>query len=217
MLASPVLWLNEGKRDVTITIECDAGGNTDISQTASSGTSRRFRKEILQDQRADHHQNRKPVSLKARAFLQEKLDRNSLLESDELKDREVFSEREADILDHLLEKADSDGRYVLREMPFASLVRYFNLLRLQQDPYRIGFDAEGFLQAKDPVTCEPLVKESLREDIRELLDPEAENVDLFTLQFSGEKGWFEAKTKPDFSLLLSPRLSSFSVRRQWQG
>lgn len=30
ILASPVLWLNEGRRTVTITIECDAGSNTDV-------------------------------------------------------------------------------------------------------------------------------------------------------------------------------------------
>ncbi|MBA5868943.1 MAG: hypothetical protein GDA68_02890 [Nitrospira sp. CR2.1] len=30
VLASPVLWLNEGRRTVTITIECDAEGNQDI-------------------------------------------------------------------------------------------------------------------------------------------------------------------------------------------
>jgi hypothetical protein len=30
ILASPVLWLNEGRRTVTISIECDAGSNTDV-------------------------------------------------------------------------------------------------------------------------------------------------------------------------------------------
>ena len=68
----------KGKRDVTITIECDAGGNTDISlQTALSGTLRCFEKKRLykiSEQTIIKIQNL--FSLKARAFLQEKLDRN---------------------------------------------------------------------------------------------------------------------------------------------
>lgn len=197
VLASPALWLNEGNRDVMITIKCDAGANTDIfsncfAENIDAFTNKQFY--TISEQTVIRIDNL--LSLRARAFLQDKLDKDLVLTHEELADSKSFTEDEAKILERLLETTDSGKTYVLKEMPFASLVRYFNVLRLQQDPYRIRFDVEAFLQSTDPVTCQPLVKEGVREDIRRLLDTETKRVDWFTLQFSGEKGWFEPKTKP---------------------
>jgi hypothetical protein len=209
VLSSPVLWLNEGTRNVTITLTCDAGGNEAIFskcfqhylEAAAKTGGPKFYK--ISEQTIFKLENL--FSPRARAYLQEKLDAKTPLPEADLKDKKVFTETESAFLLNLLEKTTftnpltnkEETELDLQEMPFASLIRRFNMLRLHQDPYPIGFDIKGFFATKDPITCEPLLKdEKLIKAVIECLDSEDENSDWFKIAFSGPKGWFAPITLP---------------------
>lgn len=205
VLVSPVLWLNEGMRDVTIAITCDAGGNADIFTECFSDNWRKALSKVfykISEEAIIRIENL--FSSEARTFLQERLDAESPLQIPAVEleaflapveNGGQFTEPETEILRDLMEEVDSgnDAVYLLHELPFASLIRYFNLLRLHQDPYCIGFDVDAFLQTKDPVTCAPLLEAKLWKWIIPELDHGLQSSNLFNLHFSGEKGWFQAK------------------------
>lgn len=199
ILASPVLWLNEGRREIKIKIKCDASGNPDVDAEC-------YRKELTAlSSRKTYFLTEQTIagienlfSPKAKTFLRQQLDDQGVTRKDILTSREggVISEAEANILEARLEDVTESGEHKLKEMPFAPLVRHFNLLRLHQDPYKIGSNPEAFLASEDPLTCKPLLKQGLRRYIIPLFETDEESSNWFKIQFSGEKGWFEPRRKP---------------------
>jgi hypothetical protein len=194
VLASPVLWLQEGQRRITIQIECDATGNKDIFGDCFKAN-QDAQKIFYQISEATVRKIEGLFSIRSRAFLQQLLDtQGSITPAAILTGKAAVLDREKQLLELLFAAADGEG--ALREMPFASLVRHFNLLRLQRDPYPVGFDAKSFLEAEDPITCKPLLTCELTELIKHLLDQEAQKSDWITVQLSGHKGWFSPKSRP---------------------
>lgn len=81
ILASPVLWLNEGQRDVTITIECDASKNEDWYNACFKQKLREFSETKIYKITGNTIQKVETLfSEPARAFLQEEFSKRSPLQ-----------------------------------------------------------------------------------------------------------------------------------------
>ncbi|MDX2070791.1 MAG: hypothetical protein SFV55_20345 [Haliscomenobacter sp.] len=213
VLASPVLWLNEGRRDVTITINCEDGGNRDIFTPCFEKYKEFTSKTFYQINERVIIKIENLFSAEAKSFLQEELDKSTPVTIENidafLNDRFPFTPTEKTLLEGLV-SSEVNGKFSLHEMPFASLIRFFNLLLLQQNPYPIGYDYISFFAIKDPITCMPLLEdERVLKVIEGTLDRSLENKSLFSLQFSGEEGWFTPKgalpiEKTPFTIYLTP-------------
>jgi len=211
VLASPVLWLQEGQRRITIQIECDATGNKDILDDCFKANED-SQKIFYKISEATIRKIEGLFSIQSRALLQQLLDTQGRITPEAILAAKapVLDLGEKDLLQQLFA---AEG--ALEEMPFASLVRHFNLLRMQRDPYPAGFDAKSFLEAEDPITCKPLLTGKLTELIKGLLDQEAQKSDWITVQLSGQKGWFSPKTRPSAEKGMLP-IPSSSALISWE-
>lgn len=210
VLASPVLWLNEGKRKITIEIACDDGGNKDmfkdcfnqnllIQNDPDKIQSFKLKdKEFYQISEQTINKIENLFSAEAKAFLESMLKKNKpflVKNKDEIIKSKVpiLSEFEIGLLEDLLEEKPIG--FILYEMPFSSMIHYFNQLLIQKKPYPIGYDVEAFLTQEDPVSCKPMLKKGsfAYEKIKEILGKDSQKNEFFSLQFSGEEGWFTPK------------------------
>ena len=118
------------------------------------------------------NKNRESFSRVAIAFLQQQLgeqtyflisDTDDFLESN-LPNNQLFSDEEKALLKELMSKM-----YKLPEMPFASLIQYFDQLLIKQSPYPIGYNAENFLKGRAPDTCIRYINDELVPHITKLV------------------------------------------------
>ncbi|MEZ5039255.1 MAG: hypothetical protein R2828_05170 [Saprospiraceae bacterium] len=153
-------------------------------------------------------------SNEAKIFLQERLDENTPYTIDEigvfldstLPNDKQFTPKEKRVLRCITEI--HEGEFALNELPFASIISYFNTLLIQQTPYCIGFDIDTFLSVTDPVSCEPLINSCLKEDIKQLLDTESSMNQWFHIQLSGEENWI---TPEDVTINFFPESLLFKI------
>lgn len=201
ILASPVLWLNEGQRDVTITIECDVSKNKDLFNAC-------FQKKLGGFNPSESYKItdetikkvKELFSEKARNFLHEKFANSSPLKFpkdqdwDDFINNEAFkdnpeSPEERPLLTVLAAK--KDGVRILKELPFTSLLQQLNL---HKNLEFIEFNPDQFFQAISWTTGDPLLPKSLNSEIQGFFEnPKVflwDVTELFTLQFSGEEKWF---------------------------
>ena len=200
ILASPVLWLNEGQREVTITIECDASKNEDLFNSCFQKKHGGFSKSTsykMTDETIEHVENL--FSEEAQKFLHEEFTKRSPLRfsaNEDLTWKEFlnikearFTQEEQDLLTQLAE--EKDGVHVLRELPFTSLLQQLNL---NKNLEFIEFNPGQFFQAISWTTGEPLLPESLNSEIQGFFEESEvfllDVSEFFTLQFSGEESWF---------------------------
>ncbi len=234
VLASPVLWLNEGTRNIRIEITCDDGGNRDIltacfekllplpqNKLQNIASFKLKDKEFYQISEQTITQTEAVFSAEAKAFLQSKLDEKTpfLIKdidgflNSELPNQIKFGDKEIKMLVDLLEERPGGG-YLLHEIPFASVIRYFNQHLLQKNPYPIGYDVRDFLLHEDPVSCKLLLKKdsSAYKEILGLLDKNTERSEVFSLQFSSTEGWFTPKKAATFNFDVNLLKLTFEVR-----
>lgn len=199
ILASPVLWLNEGQREVTITIECDASKNKELFNSCFKQKLGEFREtQIYKITKQTIEGVEALFSEQARAFLQEEFSKRSPLRfsADEdltwiqfLKNKAKFRQEEQDILTQLAE--EKDGVHVLKELPFTSLLQQLNL---HKNLEFIEFNPGQFFQSISWTTGDPLLPESLNSKIQGFFEKSEvfllDVTEFFTLQFSGEESWF---------------------------
>lgn len=204
ILASPVLWLNEGQRDVTITIECDASKNKDLFNSCFQKKHGKFSKSTsykITDETIKHIE--KLFCEKTRKFLHEEFTKRSPLRfsADEkskqfLNIKEAgFTQEEKNLLTQLMEK--KDGVHVLKELPFMSLLQQ---LRLQKDREFISSAAlSHFFQTTSCYSGGSLIPGTLHEMIQGFFEKSNKFVldisEFVTVHFSGEDGWFQVSNQ----------------------
>ncbi|MCX7099063.1 MAG: hypothetical protein NTV43_14270 [Methylococcales bacterium] len=143
----------------------------------------------------------------AQTFLQKKFAKNSPLQFSTETDwtnflqqiEKRFTIQEQELVADLVQKVDG-GVYVLKEVPFKSLLQQ---LRLQKDRKFIGSAAlSHFFQTTSCSSGGSLVPDTLHEMIQGFFNEEPNKIVLdrseyFTVHFSGEKGWFQVSNKTD--------------------
>lgn len=212
VLSSSVLWLNEGNRKVNIMLTCSDGGNREIFESCFENLDTALQKTTYEITDETITKLEALFSEKAKAFLQEKLDeqqpfpiaqadKQGFLDTIDNDGAPLFTNDEKAILEVVLEEIPTGG-YLLNEMPFAFIIRYFNQLLSIQEPYFIGSDLDGFWQTKDLVSCKPLLSlnSALRDWVTETLKENTLTQQVFSLQVSGPEGWYTPKNVPSIKI-----------------
>lgn len=192
ILSSPVLWLNEGRREVKISITCEVEDNGGASVQEIYEAVANLQVYTYGFGRKAGNWIESRFSEKAKRFLARKLqggDRRLKLDGSD--SGEELNPGELGCLKQLFGPCDAKNYYVIREMPFTSLMRRVKALGNGQYPYPLGRDPVGFFTSEDPVTCRPLLPGKEAQELKGKL--EEDKPDLFSLEFSGEEGWFPVK------------------------
>lgn len=203
ILASPVLWLNEGRREVTITIECNVSEYEKLFNSCSIQELGEFEEVTKYRITGETIKSVEDIFIEDRNVLQEEFANRSPVE--------FFTEGEEEpswndflnkispknrILLEALAVQDKKGVYILKEFPFSSLLQQLNLLKGKD---LIGFNPADFFRTTSWTTGRSLLPEVLDSNILGFF--EKTNVfrldisKFLTLRFSGDKNWLSPNSQ----------------------
>jgi len=219
VLASPVLYLNEGKRKITVSITCPTDPNHPIhSECFENFISSLKNNHFYTFDESSIDALRKVFSDVAKEYLTQKLQTVSPWVIGTLQDFEteikeaphtiidedgneittnVFTVDEIAILE-CLTNPNVGPTFILQEMPFASAISYMQNLLEGQNPYEIGFEKEksDFLNRKDTISCVPIFYPCLNKLLWDnpkyhILISKDKVQHIFDVHLSGKDNWIE--------------------------
>ena len=222
VLASPVLYLNEGKRKITVKIQCPTTPNDPIQSDCDCFF--KFKESLKQ---TFYSFNKNSIdnlntifSVRAKKYLEEKLQIATPWVIADFKDEieealwtnsdgtttNLFTEKEVERLECLTNQPGTSAN-VLQEMPFTTVTRHLLDLLKGHDYYEIGFqnDLNAFFNAKDNVSCKPIFYPCLKELILKnndkiIISTEVDK-NFFSVKLSGKDDWIvpnQLETKFEF-------------------